>query len=84
MAKEIKETSELGQIVRYHRKRAGLSRAALSELAGVGTTVIYELEHGKRTVQFDVLRSILRTLNLRILLDGPLMGEYLNKIDETS
>lgn len=84
MAKEISEMSELGRIIRYQRKRAGLSRAALSDLAGVGTTVIYELEHGKRTVQFDVLQSILRTLNLRILLDGPLLEEYPRKIDETS
>ncbi|MEX2400191.1 MAG: helix-turn-helix domain-containing protein [Rhodothermales bacterium] len=74
--------AELGRIVRYHRKRAGLSRAALSDLAGTGTTVIYELEHGKTTVQFDVLRRILGTLNLKLLVDGPLLNEYMSRIDE--
>ena len=84
MAKEISEIAELGRIVRYHRKRARLSRAALSELAGIGTTVIYELEHGKSTVQFNVVQSILRTLNLRLLVDGPLLDEYIGRSNETS
>lgn len=84
MAEEITEVVELGRIVRYHRKRARLSRAALSKLAGVGSTVIYELEHGKTTVQFNVLQSILKTLNLRLLVDGPLMNEYIERRNETS
>lgn len=84
MMREISEMSELGRIVRYHRKRAGLSRAQLSDLAGVGTTVIYELEHGKQTVQFNVVHSILRTLNLSLFIDGPLIAEYLTKTDEKS
>ncbi|MEX0600679.1 MAG: helix-turn-helix domain-containing protein [Rhodothermales bacterium] len=82
MANEITDMAELGRIVRYHRKRAGLSRAALSDLAGTGTTVIYEIEHGKKTVQFDVLRRILGTLNLKLLVAGPLLNEYMSQIDE--
>ncbi len=74
---------ELGRIVRYHRRRAGLSRAALSDLAGTGTTVIYELEHGKSTIRYDVLQRILTTLNLQLLVDGPLLDEYTSKTDET-
>ena len=84
MAKEISEMTELGRIVRYHRKRARLSRAALAELAGIGSTVIYELEHGKSTVQFNVVQSILQTLNLRLLVDGPLLDEYIERSNETS
>lgn len=79
----IHETSELGRIVRYHRKRAGLSRAALSELAGVGSTVIYELEHGKPTVQLDILQRILKALNMHLLVDGALLDEYVSKAGET-
>ena len=84
MTREISEVAELGRIIRYHRKRAGLSRAALSELAGTGTTVIYELEHGKSTVQFNVVQKILQTLNLRLLIDGPLLDEYIERSNETS
>jgi HTH-type transcriptional regulator / antitoxin HipB len=82
--KEISEMADLGRIVRYHRKRARLSRAAFSELAGIGTTVIYELEHGKPTVQFDVVQSVLRTLNLTLLVDGPLVDEYVDRSNEAS
>jgi y4mF family transcriptional regulator len=84
MANVIADMDELGRIVRYHRKRAGLSRAALSDLAGTGTTVIYELEHGKSTLQFDVLKRILSTLNLKLLVDGPLLDEYMSKANEAS
>lgn len=83
MPREIVDMSELGRIVRYHRKRAGLSRAALSELSGAGATVIYELEHGKPTVQFDILQRVLRTLNLQLLVEGPLLDEFIRKADET-
>lgn len=83
MSLEIKDAAELGRIVQYHRKRARLSRAALSALAGTGTTVIYELEHGKPTVQFDVIRAILQTLNVRLFAEGPLMNEYIARSNET-
>jgi|SRR5690606_3390040 len=83
MPRQIDDMSELGRIVRYHRKRAGLSRAALSELSGVGSTVIYELEHGKPTVQFDILQRVLKALNLQLLVDGPLLDEYVSKAGET-
>ncbi len=76
--------TELGRIIRYHRRRAGLSRAALSDLAGTGTTVIYEIEHGKSTVQFDVLSRIMGTLNLKLHVDGPLLDEYTSRSHETS
>ena len=76
MAFSFNTIAELGPIVRYHRKRAGLSRAILAELSGVGQTVIYELEHGKETVQFDVIRKLFDVLNLQMQVDGPLMDTY--------
>ena len=52
-----------------HRKAAGLSRVKLAELAGVGKTVIYDIEKGKESIQLDTLRKIFRVLNIKIVLD---------------
>ena len=64
---------ELAEVIRMHRKAAGLSRARLAEMAGVGKTVIYDIEKGKETIQLDTLRKILRVLNIKIELTSPLM-----------
>ena len=49
----------LSKVIRQHRKIAGLSQLQLAELAGVGKTVVFDLENGKETVQLDTLRKIL-------------------------
>ena len=45
----------LNNIVLFHRKQAGLSRQALADLAGVSPTVIYHLENGKETLQWNIV-----------------------------
>ncbi len=67
------QSQELAEVVRMHRKAAKLSRAQLSEMAGVGKTVIYDIEKGKETVQLNTLRKILKVLNIKIVLTSPLM-----------
>lgn len=67
------QSQELADVVRMHRKTARLSRAKLAEMAGVGKTVIYDIEKGKETIQLDTLRKILKVLNIRIELTSPLM-----------
>ena len=67
------QSQELAEVIRMHRKAAGLSRAQLSEMAGVGKTVIYDIEKGKETVQLDTLRKVLKVLNIKIILTSPLM-----------
>ncbi len=67
---------EITDIILYHRKRAGLSRNELADLAGVGKTVVYDIEHGKTTVQYQSLAKVLETLNIRIAFQSPLMNEY--------
>ena len=68
--------THLGDIIRYHRKRAGLSRIDLATIAGVGKTVIYDIEHGKETIQFRSLLRVLEALNISLSLDSPLMPAY--------
>ena len=67
------QSQELSEAIRMHRKAAKLSRVQLAELAGVGKTVIYDIEKGKESVQFDTLRKILKVLNIKIVLTSPLM-----------
>ncbi len=67
--------SSVGEMVLMHRKAAGLSRRQLAMFAGVGSTVIFELEHGKETVRLDTLLKILQALNISIVYRSPLMDE---------
>ena len=65
---------EVPGLVRLHRKKSGLSQAALAEMAGVGKTVIFDLEHGKMTLQLNTVLCILDALNIEIRLLSPLLA----------
>ena len=65
---------ELADVVKMHRKAARLSRTQLAEMAGVGKTVIYDIENGTETIQLDTLRKILKVLNIKFELTSPLMN----------
>ena len=80
----MEQTQELAQIIRMHRKAAKLSRVQLAELAGVGKTVIFDIEMGKESVQLDTLRKILKVLNIKIILKSPLMDNLQNAENEKS
>ncbi|MBK7131668.1 MAG: helix-turn-helix transcriptional regulator [Bacteroidales bacterium] len=73
------KSQELSYVVKAHRKAAKLSRASLAEMAGVGKTVIYDIENGKETIQLNTLRKILKVLNIRIELISPLMDHLHNE-----
>ena len=62
-----------GDIIKQHRKLSRLSQAALAKLAGVGKTVVFDLEHGKETVQLDTVRKVLTVLNIQMELHSPVL-----------
>jgi len=64
---------KLADILRFHRKKAGLSRVEFGLLAGVGKTAIFDLEHAKPTVQLDTLLKVLKALNIQVKIESPLM-----------
>ncbi len=76
------EPQQLATVIRKHRKIAGLSQLQLAELAGVGKTVVFDIEKGKETIRLDTLRKILSVLNIKVRLNSPLMNQLLE--DETS
>lgn len=63
---------KLAKIVLHHRKAAGLSQLALADLAGVGKTVVFDIEHGKTTIRLDTLLKVLHALNIQISFTTPL------------
>ncbi len=75
------EPKILTTVIREHRKIAGLSQRQLAELAGVGKTVIFDLEKGKETIQLDTLRKILTALNIKVQLTSPIMNQIVPNED---
>jgi len=67
---------DLGKMVLFHRKKSGMSRTQLADLAGVGKTVIFDIEKGKRSVRYDILLKVLDTLNIKISFNSPLMEAF--------
>jgi transcriptional regulator with XRE-family HTH domain len=78
----MEQSQELAKVIMLHRKAAKLSRIQLAELAGVGKTVVYDIEKGKESVQLDTLRKILKVLNIKIVLTSPLIENLINTRNE--
>lgn len=74
---------KLSDVVRFHRKQAGLTQKALADLAGVGKTVIYDIEKGKETVQWDTVNKVLAVLTVKIKFESPLL-KIIENNDEKS
>jgi HTH-type transcriptional regulator / antitoxin HipB len=67
---------DLKDVVRHHRRLTGLSQAELAKLAGVGKTVVFDIEHGKESVQFDTLKKVLAALNIKMVLQSPVQERH--------
>jgi len=72
------EPKILATVIKRHRKAAGLSQLQLAEMAGVGKTVIFDIEKGKETIQLDTLRKILNVLNIKVQLISPFVNQMLS------
>lgn len=71
--------NEIGDIIRFHRKKSGLTQKALADIAGVGKTVVFDIENGKNSVRFDNILKVAGVLNIKITYTGPLMKQYLKE-----
>jgi transcriptional regulator with XRE-family HTH domain len=54
------------QVVKKHRERRKLSRAALAELSGLHQTYIGLLERGERSPNLDTAKAIANALGLSL------------------
>ena len=63
----------VAELVRHHRRKAGLTQPGLATLAGVSRSVIWDVENGKQTVQWDTLQKIFRVLNITLHFRSPIL-----------
>jgi y4mF family transcriptional regulator len=75
--------NHLGDIVRYHRKKAGLSQKSLADLAGVGKTLVFDIEKGKETVLLKSVLQVCSALNISVTLNSPLMDKYQTEYEKS-
>lgn len=78
------DLSHLGSMIRFHRKRGKLSQQELARLAGIGKTVVFDVEKGKESIRLDSLMKILHVLNIKINFLSPLMSRFKEEIHEES
>lgn len=65
-------SQKLAQILKEHRKQGKLTQQQLALIAGVGKSSIFDLEHGKSSVQLDTLLKIIEVLNIELEIKTPL------------
>lgn len=68
--------NDFGSIIKFHRKKAGLSQKELAVLAGVGKTAVFDIEKGKKTIRINTLMAVIDVLNIKVELNSPLMSEW--------
>ena len=74
--------NKIGLMVRLHRKKSGLSQEQLAQLAGVGKTVIFDIENGKLSIRLNTLLKVLEVLNIKLHFRSPLMSVFQEQLDE--
>lgn len=75
----MEDFREIADIVLFHRKKSGLSQKDLADLAGVGKTVVFDIEKGKDSIRFNSLWKVIKVLNIKIVFDSKIMEEYSNE-----
>jgi y4mF family transcriptional regulator len=76
-------TKQIGKTVTFLRKQARLTQKQLADLAGVGKTVVFDVEKGKETVQLNSLLKVFSILNIKLELSNPII-HLMEKSDEES
>jgi len=74
----------IGQMIRFHRKKSGLTQENLGKLANLGKTVIFDIEKGKISVKVSTLLKVLNVLNITITFQSPLMNLFEKEQNEES
>jgi HTH-type transcriptional regulator/antitoxin HipB len=70
------QTQQLASLIRFHRKRAGLSQNELAEHAGVSRYVVQDLEAAGGRTTWTRLLAVLETLSIDLAPAGSLVDEW--------
>lgn len=68
---QVNSMAEISTAVREARRSQGISQTVLAQLSNVGLRFVCEIEHGKKSVRFDKLLSVLTTLGMSLRLEMP-------------
>ncbi len=71
MAKQVRNTADIGALVRSTRKAQNLRQDQLAGVSGVGLRFIVDLEAGKPTAQIGKVLQVLQTLGCSIDILAP-------------
>lgn len=71
--------NNLGKVVRFHRRKVGLTQMQLANRAGVGKTMVFDLENGKQSVRLNTLMKVLEALDISLKYDSPEISSYIEK-----
>lgn len=71
--------NKTAEIVRFHRIEKGWNQKDLAARAGVGKTVVFDIEKGKDTVQIDTLMKVLNVLEIKVVFKSDLMKKMILK-----
>ncbi len=76
-------TKQIGKTITFLRKQSGLTQNKLADLAGVGKTVVFDIEKGKETVQLNSVLKIFSVLNIKMELSNPIIHLMENPDEES-
>ena len=79
----LSSSEQLASMVRFHRKRAGLSQVELASMAAVSRKVVQDIEAGRDGVSWRNLTLVLAVLNVHLKPEGPLIDEWLSQQEPT-
>ncbi len=65
----IHSVKELGELVRYERKKNALKQAECAALCGVGVRFLSELENGKPTLEIDKVLRVASLMGFEIKVE---------------
>ena len=68
---EVRNMSDVAQIVRRARRAQKVSQTTLSQVSNVGIRFLGDIERGKPSVHFDKLMSVLSSLGVSVNLELP-------------
>ncbi len=72
--KKIDNISDLGMLIRLHRKTQGLTQEQLAAICGVGVRFLRELEQGKEACHIGKVLQVVQGLGIELLAVTPVEG----------
>jgi len=67
---KVYNSKDIGEIVKKTRKKLGVTQRNLALTSGTGLRFIIELEQGKPTCQLEKVLTVIRTLGIKLTIEG--------------